>query len=298
MNGEEGSSPITEPGVESTVEENESYDMTDSPPPLEEFGNLTAWAGSEGPSLASPEEEEIPPGATRNEVMRPKRYGRWGFIIFVLLGAVVTIVGIVERQGLATIIKRLPFRGVHHIELLDPHNGKLLMLETYGDSSRVIVQTPGQASWQLVSRDDTTATNPALSPDGRSVAYVSAQEDGQIVVVSLVDDAQHRITSKEILDIAKKASFSTAKVCPWTPVAWSPDGYRVAFFGCRKKPPLSMAFVANLSGSSVVLSIVPDSEVETDSPRQLQWSGAAEVTISVPSNDAQSGDRMKTLPVP
>jgi len=297
MTDEKSGAEQAKPGVERVPEE-ESLETSDFAPPLEEFADLTAWSQRDEAGAPPQERGKTLPGMTADEAVRPKRYGLVAIIILVLLGVVVAIVGVIERHGLVNIMNWASSGGSPKMEMVDSRQGKVLMLETQGDFRRVIVKTPGQATWQLVSRDDTTAINPALSPDGRFVAYVSAQEDGQIVVVSLIDDALTKITSKEVGDIANKTPFLAAQICSWTPVAWDPDGRRVAFFGCREKPALSVVYVADLSGPNPVLSFVTDSEVDSGSPRQLQWSGSSEITVIGPSDDAWPGGKVKTLFVP
>jgi hypothetical protein len=171
------------------------------------------------------------------------------------------------------------------------------MVETNGDLDRVLVETSGQASWLLVSRDDTTATNPAFSPDVGYVAYISEQDGGQVAIVSLTDDTRFAITSTQVEIAALTADFSGVSLCPWTSVAWAPDGRRVAFFGCREILPLSLALIADVHDPrNIGLDTIPDSDVGIFSHRQIQWLDSTHVTISTPTDEGT--DRVQTFTVP
>jgi hypothetical protein len=276
----------------------ESSNAPDSFPSREEFGDLSSWAQGEDEDLSAREEVEVAPGTTKDEVDRPKHYGKFLLIFLVLFGIIAWIAGVVQRQGLVTMFNRmLPGRTIE-TTLVEARDGTVLMLERNGKLSQIVAQVPGQASWYLISKDDTTATNPALSPDANLVAYLSARQEVQIAIVSLSDEKQYHITSEQAEQIGMQALITEVKICPWTTVAWSPDSHRVAFFGCRKNPPLSLALVADISGPEVVLSTISESEFDTANPRQLEWSGPTQVTIVTPSANVQQVGRVKTLSVP
>jgi hypothetical protein len=276
----------------------ESPDVSDSLPPLEEFGDLSSWAQGEDEDSSAREEVEVTPGTTKDEVDRPKHYGKFLLILLVLFGFLAWVAGVVERKGLVNVLNSISPGRTIETTLVEARDGTVLMLETNGKLSQIVAQVPGQASWYLISKDDTTATNPALSPDANLVAYLSAREEVQIAIVSLSNEEQYHITSEQAEQIGMQALITEVNICPWTTVAWSPDSHRVAFFGCRKNPPLSLAFVADISGPEVVLSTIAESEFDTAAPRQLEWSGPTQVTIVTPSADVQQVGRVKTLSVP
>jgi len=162
------------------------------------------------------------------------------------------------------------------------------MLEQSGGLSRVIVEKSDQANWLLVSKDDTTATNPALSSDGEQVAYVTKRGGGQLVIVSLSTDARRMITADQIRKAGEDAGLDDMELCLWTPIAWAPPaGDRIVFFGCVENSSFSVAVVGDLSDPATDLKVIAASKAESSDVRQLKWLDHTRLVISTPATDAK-----------
>jgi len=232
-----------------------------------------------------PEDAEMPPGATEETRIAPRRYGLALLILAILAALATWVLGYMQRQGPFTILSlTLP---PPSMILVDSRDGVVLMLERSGDLSRVIVETSNQGSWQLVSRDDTAATNPALSPDGERVTYVTERDDGQLVIVSIIADTRRTIDADQVQDAGDSIGFDEMQVCPWTPIAWAPTGNRIAFFGCTKEASLSVVLVGDLSDPAIPLTVIARSKAEVSAVRQLKWLDHTQLIVSTPATDAQ-----------
>src|SRR5690606_3683151 len=87
-----------------------------------------------------------------------------------------------------------------------------------------------------ITTDTGINISPSLSPDGGSIAYVSAQEGGgpQVYIKSLAGGGSRRI------------SFANSNYC--TSPAWSPDGENIAF-DCEKNG--NQIFIASTQGANL-----------------------------------------------
>ena len=280
------------------VEETESLDALDALPPREAFGDLDKWVGEEKADLAVGDSVTISPGNAGDETNRPKQYGKRAIIIFVCLCVIACVAGFFERNQLPTfLLKRAPWHHALEIELIESRDDRVLMLETSGEASRVIVEVSGQASWLLVSQGDTTATNPALSPDGEQVAYVTERDGEQLVIVSLTSNTRRTVRAGQIQDADGDDGLDGMRLCPWTPIAWAPTGDRIAFFGCAEDDSLSVVLVGELSGPAISLTVVARSKVESSATRQLSWLDDTQLVVSTPADDTQQA-AIITLAVP
>jgi hypothetical protein len=234
-----------------------------------------------------PEDAEVLPGATRETRTAPRRYGLALLILAVLAAAATWTVGYMQRQGLLAVVPRPGSLPPTSITLVDLQNGVILMLEQSGSFSRVVVEPSDQASWLLVSRDDTTATNPALSSDGKQVAYVTERDGGQLVIVSIITDTRRTIDADQVQDAGDSIGFEKMQVCPWTPIAWAPTGNRIAFFGCTKDASLSVVLVGDLSDPAIPLTVIARSKAQASAVRQIKWLDHTHLVVSTSATDAQ-----------
>ena len=239
------------------------------------------------PSMIA-EMSDLRPGIIEDTATKRRPYGRVLLVIAVVAAVVVSLVGYVQRQGLSALLSRAVPIPPPSTTLVDSHDGVVLMLEQSGGLSRVIVEKSGQANWLLVSKDDTTATNPALSSDGEQVAYVTKRGGGQLVVVSVITDTRRTIDADQIQDVGGNAGFDEVKLCPWTPIAWAPPGGdRIAFFGCVEDSSVSIAVVGDLSDPAYNLKIVASSKAEASDARQIKWLDHTRLVVSTPATDAK-----------
>lgn len=227
-------------------------------------------------------------GVVEETPTEPRPLGRVLFLVAVLTGVVIWLIGYAQRADLSTVLSRAVPIPPPSATLVDSRDGVVLILEQSGSLSRVIVEKSDEASWILVSRDDTTATNPALSPDGGQIAYVTERDGGQVVTVSIMTDTRRTIDADQIQDVGDSAGFDKMKLCPWTPIAWAPPmGTRIAFFGCTEDDSLSVALVGDLSGPVINLTAIARSKVESSTSRQLRWLDRTQIVITAPANGAQ-----------
>lgn len=237
----------------------------------------------------------LPPGFTEAAAAKRRPYGRVLLVIAVMAAVAVSLIGYVQRQGLSALLSRA---SPPSTTLVDSHDGVVLMLEQSGDLRRVIVEKSGRANWLLVSKDDTTATNPALSSDGQQVAYVTERGGGQLVVASLITDTRRTIDADQIEGVGDSAGLDRMKLCAWTPIAWAPPaGDRIAFFGCVEDSSFSVAVVGDLSDSAANLTIVAPSKAKASDARQLKWLDHKQLVVSMPATDAQQAE-VTTFVVP
>jgi hypothetical protein len=204
-------------------------------------------------------------------------------VIAVLIGIIFWITGKGTSQNIADFFDWLSPRASHEVTMLDSRNGVVLMLERSGKTNRIIVQTADEASWLLVSQDDTTVKNPALSMNGTHVAYVSELDDGQIVIVPLNGDDRYTLSADDVKDAGKNDGFDELAICSWTPLAWAPDNDMIAFFGCAEDNSLSVVITADLTTTPPDLDIIGNSRINSSDERQLRWLDDAKLVVSSPA---------------
>jgi len=185
--------------------------------------------------------------------------------------------------------------------LLESRDEKSLLLQTDGERRQVLVQLPDRDGWVVVSRDDFTAANPALSPDGAWVAYLSTQGAPKIVVVPLEQAGRVSYTSEDLRRDDQENKTPMTDICPWSPVAWSMDSQRLAFFGCLDDPPMSRVFVADLINTttpSLRVHRIDDIMAPGLEPRQISWIGSDKVLVTFPPTADTETETAQTIPVP
>jgi hypothetical protein len=244
--------------------------------------------------------EHTPVGSTS-----PVRRGLWYYgkrvlIGLVVVGVIVWAIGEVQRQGVPDLFHWLPLARAPDLQIVDACDNYVLMLETDHEHSQVLVQTSPQESWLRVSRDDSRAVNPAFSPIINStikyVAYLSLEGEKRIVVAPLDDTADRiEITSAKLEATGVTDGIPEVAFCEWTPLAWDPEGRRLAFYGCRKQKPHSLVFVAQIDADPVELETIDDTQADTTDQRQLEWSGSDDIVLTMP---LPRGNQVETLPVP
>jgi hypothetical protein len=246
---------------------------------------------SSAPLLASGEE---PPNLQRYVIV---------IILFLLLtGGSIWLIGFLQRKGLFSqwLNSAKPASLVVPVTYLivEERNGVVLMLEQNGDSSRVIVKKSGQKAWLLISGDDTTAANPALSPDGVQVAYVSKRRGGQVVLASVMDNTPPVILENQVQMLSQSMNMNELRVCPWTPIAWSPKGDRIAFFVCSPDPPSSLIVISVVTIGNPTLNLVTGSEAKFANTRQFIWLDDMNIITTVPVTNSQFSTSVIELSVP
>jgi len=223
--------------------------------------------------------------------------------ILLVCAVVVSLLGLENRTGE---IIRLLFQQSTAQELsppvlttiVDTRENLVLMSDKVDDVSRILVQRSGQEPWLLLSGNDTTATNPALSPDATRVVYLSQLDGGKIVITPIDGGAQQTLPAIDIRDIGLTQNASLLQFCPWTPIAWNPAGDRLAFFGCDPNRPFSTVIVSGILGSQEKPDTVPGGVAESTEVRQVIWLNDTQLIVTVPVTDTRLSPPVITLNVP
>lgn len=232
--------------------------------------------------------DQIRPGVADQRPKFPWRTALILAAVLLVLTAAVWLFGADRRGSLG---QWLPLKkAVSTTELTEAGPDSILMFSQVGDLRQIMVLRSGQASWQLVSQDDSTAQNPSLSPDGNLVAYTSQRNGGEVVVVSLVDSQHAEVNSSTILKEGERENLRRLGLCEWSPVAWSPDNGRIAFFSCGTRPTRSILGVADLRTTPPDLTFVSQSEAENDKQRDVLWLNATQIVASSPITDSGTLD--------
>ncbi|MFP4394615.1 MAG: hypothetical protein ACLFTI_05060 [Anaerolineales bacterium] len=200
------------------------------------------------------------------------------------------------------VFRRVSLRPAPQMVLLESRDEKSLLLQTDGERRQVLVQLPDRDGWVVVSRDDFTAANPALSPDGAWVAYLSTQGAPKIVVVPLEQAGRASYTSEDLRRDDQQNKTPMTDICPWSPVVWSMDSQRLAFFGCLYDPPMSRVFVADLIINTTPPTLqayrIDDIMAPGLEPRQISWIGSDKVLVTFPPTADTETETARTIPVP
>jgi hypothetical protein len=159
------------------------------------------------------------------------------------------------------------------------------MLAHTDASTQVIAQRAGQESWLLVSQDDKTPTNPALSMDGTRVAFITDRHDKPALeIISLISDTKQELTSdyiKQFVTGSGPAKPAMA-LCDWSPIAWDMETKRVAYFGCAEDASYSALLVSEIADERLTPYAVAGSGVFSTQPRQVKWLDKTHLTITTP----------------
>jgi hypothetical protein len=219
------------------------------------------------------------------------------FILFFFLAIIVVLIGFFQHHDLRSIFDRTPQLSIEFVEAC---NDSILMIERSGNINRVIVEKLDYASWFLVSKDDTTVTNPALSPEGDLVAYLTQRNNGEIVIISPSTSIDYTVTFDQIKQLGQKEKLQDMKICPWTPIAWDSKNSRVSFFGCFDDQNIthSVVIVCKFKEPTPVLAIIPDSIHQTAIIREIKWMGINQLSVNTPMENYSKIPLVKRFDVP
>jgi hypothetical protein len=179
--------------------------------------------------------------------------------------------------------------------LVEARDGVALLTRREQKRSEVAVQMAGQTGPRYISDSDFTAKHPSLSPKGTLVAYVSEERGTHIVIASLITETRKSISATTVDPSLSARQLTGLSVCSWSPVHWSPDENRIAFFACTLKPVNSYAVVADLSLSPPAIVWVEDKSVALEN-RMLIWLNSSRLLVSEPSDDGK-GQIIETVEV-
>jgi hypothetical protein len=234
-------------------------------------------------SLANPKADQVRVGDIALAIVRwPPPWLRV-IIVLAILGMVAYLLGQLQNVEASAILRRIGSGEQSVFTLIEAREGVVLMWESEKSRSEVLVQASPQSEWLRVSRGDTTAINPALSPDASQVAYLSSADSGQIIVASLGGGDRLSIPVNALNNFA--ATKEPMSFCDWTTIAWSHDGKRLAFFGCYQEETGSVAFYAQIDAEPIEVTLIPDSKLDTNHHRQLLWSSDETIILTFPKSE-------------
>lgn len=243
------------------------------------------------PKVGDPANSRIPPG---NPSFFESYFWRI-FLIAIVCAVAVTVVGYIYRwsNGFASFSFT---QSTDALKIVDARNLAVLMLDPAPTGGyRVLVERHGQASWWLVSRDDTQVVSAALSPDGNTVAYVTQRNEGEITVVPLDSDETLVVSKAQLQTLGQTSSLGALEVCDWSPVAWNPAGDKIAFYACAQDKDFSTAIMLRLTVTPPGIDPVNGSGADTKSQRQLGWLDNDNLTVTVPAIGSQPPS-VRTVP--
>lgn len=180
---------------------------------------------------------------------------------------------------------------------IDYKGGSLLVVDSSGNANQITAKPVNRSTWLTIAPDDSTATSPTLSPDGTRVAYASKLDGGKIQITSLTTDTISTISSAMLKDLATNSNLKNLQVCPWTTIAWSPAGNRLAFWSCSTQETFSVCAVFDY-GASPSLKLVSSTRLDSLGFRQAVWLDENHLLISNPTNTTTPIPSLITLAVP
>ncbi len=236
---------------------------------------------TQAPHNDAPKEKE------KNNITKPSRFGlRFVLLALIissfLLGILAWAIGYFQRGGSVPVITK-SISNPASPKAIDSQKGVVLLVEQEGDINRVLIQQPNQIGWTVVSRNDTTAINPALSPDGTLVVYNTKKDGGKIIAVSTQITTEMIISATMLIDLGKSSSVGEMKVCEWTPMVWNSTSNRIAFFGCGLHDNFSVAIIGTIVYTDFSIKVVPYSRLDASTTRTIEWTDDKHLYLSAPT---------------
>jgi hypothetical protein len=229
----------------------------------------------------------VPPGMDRGYKPFPWFSVLGVLFTIILIGGLFWLFGQATRNGMPAWFAISIGHANPTMQILDARPNRVLMLETSGSYRRILVKDGSQSSWLLVSLDDYSATTGALSPDGTTVAYRSGLDNGQIVVVNLESNQRNSMGISMLQPVGPNLLL-----CDWTPISWSPDSARVAFYVCQTQ--LKQSMLMWMPATVNQPKVVTGTEVISLEPRQVQWLNDSQVVVTVPPATLTGGSQVTT----
>lgn len=217
-------------------------------------------------------------------------------VAFMLLATVVWILGDFDLRDLLSSIGRITGNAVNY-EFIDARNNAVLLVMQQGDQSSVKVRLAEQHNWIEIATSDDTVSNPALSPSGGYVAYLSEQDGRHIVVAPVITGTEHIVTTALVQQSSDLVE--SAEICAWSPIRWSPNERYLSFFACVKDAETSYVVVVDLQSTpvSVVCLDKEHSKSTVLSERTLIWQDNQELIVTT-FGENRSDIRVESLDFP
>lgn len=145
----------------------------------------------------------------------------------------------------------------------------LLLLKPDDSSSQLKLAktTTDTVTIQNVIRERGQILTAALSPQEKHVVYI--KEEGGYKALTVIDLVTGQSTPLERGKLGQTSQGIQIEPCPWSPLAWSPDGGHVAIFGCSRTA--SAVVVVPAETQSTAATVLKKTEAAPNPPRQLFW---------------------------
>lgn len=169
-------------------------------------------------------------------------------------------------------------------ELVDAVDGRILVFRREGAVNVVEVEIDNRAASISISKGDMTAHHPSLSPDGNFVAFLSEQNDGQLVLVSLTGTERWELTNQQVVGTLGN-EFAKPVICPWTSVTWAPSANKMALFICSEQLEQSRLAVIDMLSPDIFPVLQAGSAYEGLDSRQAMWLNESEVLMTIPASE-------------
>jgi hypothetical protein len=271
------------------------------------------WSTQEIPSLTSPsvnansrsDEDRAGPWWNAQPEKPPPNVKRW-ITALIIISAVIATVAVIlgsfsQNSTSSTVASLTPnsqLGSQSTTQLVAAHSEVSLIVEKVGSSSRIYIKRKDQLGLQLISSVASSATDPALSPDGSKVAYLSQQDNSHLVIAAFVTNTEQVISADQIRQFGSDNDFLEQQLCLWTPLVWDPGSQQIAFFVCNQNQNSSRAVVAKLASSKILLTPLKGSGNDSAYARQLVWFDPAQILVTMPVSDTSQSPSLIQIPVP
>lgn len=171
--------------------------------------------------------------------------------------------------------------------IIDNRDGNLLKINNFSDGTMIFVKKNRNSNWILISENDYMGWNPTLSPDAKSVAYLSNKGNLHILIVN-INLGTRKWVIPSTFDTGNSNEQSEklhqSSICKWTDLFWSPDSSKLGFFGCLNEKSYAIIFQSN-DFSIVFLELNYKENMQN---RKILWSSIDEfVIISTPIESSE-----------
>ncbi len=184
-------------------------------------------------------------------------------------------------------------------ELVDVRNNTVLLVTCQGNQSAVKVRLAGQPNWIEISTGDGTVSNPALSPSGKLVAYLSEQDERHIVVAPVITGTRQIVDASLVQKGCVLVRNAEWDICPWSPIHWAPNERYLGFFACVKDAKISYVAIADLKSAPISVTCLDKEHSKSSIPgeRTLIWQDDEQLIVTT-FGDNETDIRIEFLDFP
>lgn len=154
-----------------------------------------------------------------------------------------------------------------------------MVKKSYGTDKPGLLPIQDQANLLIPHEKDEFSLNiiPAISPDGKYVAFISDRDFYRTIYVALAETGND---IKPLVEGERRGTYETLRFLN-TSIAWSPDSQQIAF--TAKAGGENAIYVLNIHSKKIVKKLTPD----VTSLSFLAWSPDAQQVVFTGINDGQ-----------